>query len=273
MALQIPRVVQSLFVQDSDATRVRDNITTALQPVLDFFAAQIQINADGTLSFLRQVALQAFTAASAKITGTLEAANIVTQRLQTAALFVKASGPNAVIIQPVDSMPVFYVTNPAGTSALFTVNGDGSVNSQAITATSLASALGIAAPLDAGFYWNTSASANTYYRTQKAVVNSANGGNGLSDFVFKFPRAGSIVGYTVNNAGPLTGQNLLGYYKNGAQIAGLQIGTGANNTAMNGAHSKGLYPYGVGDQLNIAVGNASAGNYQATVQIVIEMGA
>ena len=276
MAGLIQRAVNALYVSDTDTSRVRDNLVTALNPVLTFLTNNFAQD-NPVLTFLRSVYGSSATFTGAVNTGPLNATTLNTAGVSTLVGDVNVQGNftvntrtgNGVVIVPAGGSPAFYITNPAGNQALFIVYADGTFVCQGAT-----SANGFKTAIDIGAVWNTSATAGSYYGTSKVVMNSANNSFGSTPFYFKFPFPGSIVGWSMNNAGPDLGTLGLRYYRNGTQIANpLTSSGGGNNATFWNTHPKGQYPFAAGDTLTVTLGCSNAGNFQASAQLTLEMSA
>lgn len=247
-----------------DLTRVRDHVTSAVQPTLDFLNAYFGAAADGSLRALTSVA---FKAASFAGNLTVNNANLTVAGGKT--FLQNATGQADVLtVVPTIAGQAMKITNVSNTAIVMGVQADGTTY-----ATTFISGNGFPSVLDAGQYWNSNAAANTQYQTQKSVVNTNGLAMGLTPFVYKFPRAGSIVGYSLNQAGAVAGGNLLQYLRNGTALGVLNVGTGNNGAAFWNTHGKGAYPFAAGDTLTVTTGNTAAGNLQASILITIELSA
>ncbi len=181
---------------------------------------------------------------------------------------------NGFIITPPVAGPAFYVTNIGGSTATFIVNDDGSASSvKSISAPTFISNSGFKSVICLGEFWHTSAVANTAYQLQKAVVNTATGGNGLTPWAFKPPQPGSIVGLSLNQAGPVTGTNYLQIYKNGVNYYSWLAGTGGNGACFWTSFGKGILTFNAGDTLTAYHYNTASGNTQVECHATIEMSA
>ncbi len=277
MALLIPKVVQSLFTQSADASRVRDNITTALQPVLDFFNQYIQVNADGSLAFIR-----AITAPAVASTGAVTGASLTVNGLSklnggttvNGDVVIYPTTGNGVIITPPVAGPAFYVTNIGGSAATFIVYDDGTARSvKSMAAPTFTSDAGFKSVVCLGECWNNNAVGGTAYQLQKPVQNLNGGGLGLTPWVFKPSQSGSVVGLSLNQAGPITGINSLQIIKNGGLLYTWNAGAGSNNACFWVAFPKGQLPFNAGDTLTAWHYNSAAGNTQVECHATIELSA
>jgi hypothetical protein len=184
------------------------------------------------------------------------------------------SGSNGVIITPPVAGPAFYVTNIAGTSARFVVNDTGAVSSaDNMSAATMTSSAGFKTVIHAGTHWNTAGTANSLNGLNFPVVNVANGGNGTTQFIYKWSHPGSVVGASLNQAGPVTGTNYLQILKNGSLLYTWTAGAGGNNATFWGAFSKGTITFAAGDTMTCNHSVNTAGNTQTNVYLTLEMAA
>jgi hypothetical protein len=102
---------------------------------------------------------------------------------------------------------------------------------------------------------------------------AALGGAGSTPFQMKFTHNGSIVGATLNQAGPNNGPHVLMIYKNGALAYSWIAGSGANNStfwAQFPKNTAGL-TFLAGDTLTTYYRSTIAGNSQVLAHLTIEM--
>jgi hypothetical protein len=190
------------------------------------------------------------------------------------------SGSNGVIITPPVAGPAFYVTNIAGTVANFLVNDTGDSQTQGnftgyktITGTNVVSNAGFKTVVHAGTHWNSAYGANGINPIQQPVVNGNGGGLGTTPFLMKWSHAGSVVGASLNQAGPLVGTNYLQILKNGSLVYTWTCGTGGNNATFWGSFAKGAIPFAAGDTMTVNHYVSVSGNTQVTVYLTLEMAA
>lgn len=236
-------------------------MTAAVQPTLDFLNTYFRAGADNSLQILRNAKIigSAIVNGSFNVNGDTVLLGNFYCRTRTGNGFVITPGPG--------TNPTFYITNYANNDALVLVDATGN-----LSAVSLSSRAGIKQTFDVGNVWNTSATNGGYYGTQKCVFNIANSSFGSTPYVKKFTHPGSIVGWTINNAGPDLGVLGLRYYRNGTLIANpLTSGGGGNNATFWGTHGKGVYAFAAGDTLTVTLGCSANGNFQCSAELTVEM--
>ena len=135
------------------------------------------------------------------------------------------------------------------------------------------SANGFKSILNVGGVWGSSITEGVFYQTQQVVYNYTNNGFGGTPFVMKWQYAGSVVGYSVNNAGANAGPHYLQVNKNGTQVFYIEVGYGANNATFWGTMNKGTYAFAAGDTMTVAMLCATPGNAQYLTHLTLEMSA
>lgn len=281
MALGIPKVVQSLFVQSTDASRVRDNIVTALQPVLDFLGQYFIAGNDGSLTVQRPISAPlgintgALVGTQGTINGPLTAAmaTINGQFFVNGTAYFKAPSTNGVVIQPGAAGVAFYVTNVAGTAANFLVYDTGAVVSNgSFTGPSFVSSAGFKQTVKMGQYYHTSYPGGQK-NTVEPLYNIANGAMNSKVARHIAPRAGSITAIMVDNETPVNATCDVGVAINGTQIVYPRL-MAANAGKGTFTYAKGAVPFNAGDTITCLCGFGAASITVAiTVSFEIEVGA
>lgn len=285
MAGLIQRAVAALYVSDTDTSRVRDNIVTALNPVLTFLTTNFGQN-DTVLRILKP----------------LEGLASTWRGMMT--IYGNATVMGAMTIDPVNGGDAFIITSVDGKTQVFKVTDNGStvINgvvlmrsnatvagslnvvgpltgssgtfSGTVSANSVVSAQGFCDTVFAGTYWSSSYTANNLVPLNYAVNNLGGlGGVGVTPAVRKVPRACSIVGYSLTQAGTNTGTNTLMFYKNNAFLFSWAAGAGANNATFWGTQNKGTYTFLPGDTFSVSYASNAAGNTQVQAYVTFEMSA
>ena len=271
MALNIPKVVQSLFVQNTDASRVRDNLATAVQPVLDFLNQYMQPNPDGSLTIRGAVAMGAASMASAAIQGAVSVAGPLAVN---GSLIVRLPNGQSLCVVPGGAGAAFYTTNYDNSAAMMTIDEIGNIWSRnAITATNIVSGAGFRASIYMGGYWTTTYAANYMGACMHPVRNQSNGtlGETPSQRVMSWP--GSVLAILVNQAGSIGGTTLVQVYKNYQPWIPLtSVGSGAGPYAPL-SFAKGRYTFARSDVLTVYLTTTASGNTQLTCNLDVEYGA
>lgn len=237
----------------------------------------MQPNPDGSLTIKGAVAMGAATIASATINGAVQVVGQLTANalnvlgdvnIINGNLTVKTRTGNGVVIVPAGGSPAFYITNPAGTAALFLVYSDGTFYCQSAN-----SANGFKSVVKFGGYWNTAPGANNTFAFGDTVQNVQNSSMGFTPFYEKMTHSGSIVGLSVNEAGPNVATKTIYVYKNNAELFRWTTGAGGNNATFWTAFGKGAYAFVAGDTINIYGSVGSTANTQLTGYITYELSA
>lgn len=267
----LPKSLASLVASDPTLARVSSNVRSTLQPTLDFLNTYIGQGADGTLRLLRNTVAQGTLNVLGKVALSGGANIIGTTTINGNVNIFPATG-NGVIITPPVPGPAFYVTNIAGTSALFVVADTGAVSSaSSMTAANMVSYSGFKSYINAGTVWGTAIAANTYYQTQYVVQSGSTVGQ--TPFIMKWTHAGSLVGWTVNNAGPNAGTMTLQVFKNGVSVSVVTVGAGGGNATFWGTLAKGAVSFAPGDSMSASLMVSTTGNLQALITLAVEMSA
>lgn len=179
-------------------------------------------------------------------------------------------------VTPASAGTCFYTTSVGNTAVRLTIDDTGSLNSSAtVAATNVVSSVGFKNTIPCGTFWHNAYVANATYQMQEAVVNTNGNGLGSTPFLMKFTHAGSIIGMSLNQAGPITGSNFLIIYKNGAAVYTWNAGAGNNNSTFWVAfpkNSAGL-TFVAGDTLTVYHQNNASGNTQIKAFLTLEMSA
>lgn len=279
MALGIPKVVQALFVQSTDASRVRDNIVTALQPVLDFLGQYFTPGNDGSLTIPRAVnatagvTTTALTANQATVNGPLTGVSIALSGNLAVygTAFFKAPGINGFVIQPGAVGPAFYVTNLAGNAALFVVYSDGGMSSVGqISGASVVSNVGFRHVLDMGTYWT-----NNYPGGIVSTVEFINNGSSTLSLVKRhvMMSAGSVTGLSLRLNGSVSAAAQVVLFINGTQLAA-PIVIAAGGLKGYASYAKGTFKFVAGDELTCGINFGATGiNQSMHADFEVELGA
>lgn len=257
----IPKVVQTLITSTPDATRIRDGLTNAIQPTLDFLNGYFSAAADGTLRVLKN--LQAQGTATFNGATTINGLTTLTNDLNInrGNLLINTRSSNGVVIVPTGGNPPFFITNPANTQALFLVSDAGVCNAQ-----SFVSAAGFKQTISFGYYWNTSYSGNEQ-QTLTAIV--AGSTAAVTGFTLPMSFSGSIVAVKASHTGGLTATCGIAIYKNG--VKQFTVNQAANSSArLSSPVAKGQYVFSPGDWLSATVAYSSGGNVCTQVFVEIE---
>lgn len=246
---------------------MRDGITAAVQPTLDFLNGYFKSAADGSLQITRDVAMQALSVAKlATFNAGLRVLNDL--NIVNGNLTVKTRTGNGVVIVPAGGTPAFYITNPAGNQALFLVYADGTFYCQGAN-----SANGFKTITKVGSYWNTAPGANATFSFGDTVQNVQNATMGFTPYYEKMTHSGSIVGISVNEAGPNVAAKTIYIYKNNSELFRWVTGANGNNATFWTAYNKGQYTFAQGDTLNVYGSVGSTANTQLSCYLTLEMSA
>lgn len=145
---------------------------------------------------------------------------------------------------------------------------------QTVTSPNFNSFAGFKNTVCCGTWWNTQYQANTLVQLQVAVVNQAAlGGPGNTPFCMKFTHNGSIVGMTLNQAGPNPTPHTLFIYKNGVLSYTWLAGSGGANATFWAQFPKGTagLTFLAGDTLTTFYRTTGNGNVQILAHLTIEM--
>lgn len=281
MAGLIQRAVAALYVKDEDTSRVRDNIITALNPVLTFLVNNFAQD-NPILTFLRDV-----KGKSAVFTGNVRSASLDTGPITAAAsrfsgdmvvngnAAFRSRTANGFVITPAAPGTALAVTNTAGTVNGLVVTDTGAVTALGTsTAPSFVSGQGFCDTVPVGEHYNTNFAASNLVPLTRLVMNVGGLGGVINvPYMRKVPRACSVVGFTLSNSGSNTGNHFLMIYRNNQIAYTWAPGSGANNATFWGTQPKGSIPFAAGDTLNCSYACSSAGNVQIVAHLTLEMSA
>lgn len=194
--------------------------------------------------------------------------SVIGQLLMTGNSVFRPTSAQGVVVVPVDTGVGFAVRNPANTGNVFSVSGAGVALSS-----SFSSDRGFKTVISCGKYWNSAYPANIAVQTYEAVVNGSGGGNGTTPFIYRWSHPGSVVGMSLNQAGPISGVNYLAVYKNGAVAYTWTAGAGSYNTSFTTSFNKAAIPFAANDVMTVFHSNSAAGNTQITAYLTLEMAA
>lgn len=263
MALGIPRVVQALFTQSSDASRVRDNIITALQPVLDFCTSTFSTDPDGTLQMLRNIGSlnvsTLLTAARSIVNGDLT--------INNGNVFIRTRSNNGVVIVPgPGTNPTFYCANAANTDAVFLVDAVGNTS-----AVSFNSRQGFKSWVQLGSYWNTNTASGDQYFTCEPIIRTGTATPAYIQRRYICIRPGSLTGVSIWHNNTISVPVTWTIYLNSSVAATLVLP--ANTGGINATYPKGTAAFQRNDSFTAVCSVATGQNFAATVEIEIEEGA
>lgn len=263
----LPKVIASLVSDDPTVARISANLRQAVQPTLDFLNTYVGQGSDGSLRLLRSTIAQGpFTTLQQYVANA--GAKIIGDLIVNGNLYITTRTGNGVVITPAGGSPAFYITNPAGTVALFLVYADGSMYCQGISSSN-----GFKSVVKFGGYWNSAPGANNTFPFGDTVQNVQNSSLGFTPFYEKMTHAGSVVGLSVNEAGPNVATKTIYVYKNNAQLFQWTTGAGGNNATFWNTWVKGQYSFVAGDTINIYGSVNSTANTQLTGYITYELSA
>lgn len=269
----LPKAIASLVSDDPTVARISANLRQAVQPTLDFLNTYIGQGSDGSLRFLRSTIAQG---PFATLQGLIAqgAIKLLGDVLINGNVYVVSRTGNGFVIQPPVVGPAFYITNPAGTQANFLVYGDGGMSSVGqIGGANVVSGAGFKTIVKLGGYWNTAPGANATFSFGDAVQNAANGSMGFTPFYEKATHAGSVVGLSINEAGPNVAAKTIYVYKNNAEMFRWTTGAAGNNATFWNTWPKGQYTFLPGDTINVYASVGSTANTQLTGYITYELSA
>lgn len=297
MALNIPKVVQSLFVQNTDASRVRDNLATAVQPVLDFLNQYMQPNPDGSLTIRGAVAMGAASMATAAIQGAVSVAGpllvngtltVNGDEVVNGGIVLRArAGPGgALAVVPGQPGTVLYVTNVGNTDAKWYVTDTGAMQSKdtiaafgditsaaKVTGASVVSSVGFRATIYMGGYWTSTYGAGYMGACMISLRNQSNSALGETPSQRAMSGPGSILAIAVAQAGPIGGTTSVLVYKNYQPwIPSTPVGSGQTVYAPL-VYPKGQYTFVRNDVLTVYLVTNASGNTQLTCHLDVEYGA
>ena len=297
MALNIPKVVQSLFVQNTDASRVRDNLATAVQPVLDFLNQYMQPNPDGSLTIRGAVAMGAASMASAAIQGAVSVAGpllvngtltVNGDEVVNGGIVLRArAGPGgALAVVPGQPGTVLYVTNVGNTDAKWYVTDTGAMQSKdtiaafgditsaaKVTGASVVSSVGFRATIYMGGYWTSTYGAGYMGACMISLRNQSNSALGETPSQRAMSGPGSILAIAVAQAGPIGGTTSVLVYKNYQPwIPSTPVGSGQTVYAPL-VYPKGQYTFVRNDVLTVYLVTNASGNTQLSCHLDVEYGA
>lgn len=288
MAKNIPKVLSTFVSSDSDTARMYSNLQAAVQPLLDFNAKWFSVkgsvlNVTGALQSLGAAVLTSFRAVP---DGTLLAPGLAFLSNGTIGFERQGTGNaeqfnfrfNGVTFLSVTKGGYIW-TSFSSTSAISFNNALGNLigsisNAGVLNFPSYISQQGFKNTL-ACTHWNSAYTANALAQMQLACFNNNGNTVGSTPFVFKWPVPGSIVALNCNQAGPVTGTNVVLIYRNGTNVYNWSAGAGGNSTAYAVSYPKGIaaLSFVANDVMTVFHQNTAAGNTQLLLHITIEMGA
>ena len=232
----IPKVVQTLVTKSPDVQRVRDNITSALQPALNFLNQYFAAMPDGSLQITKPTIIQNNTTINGN-----------------------------VVINGTTTMGA----TSGGGAAFGALSCTSLSSSGAVTAGSFVSPTGFKAPWFGGTYGNSSGAANALY--QCTTANAV----GTQNRLIHMPFAGSIVGISCQYQGSVTQASIgVQVNKNNASLWPLTtITSGGTGAYGNKSATKGQYAFAANDFLTVLCQFGTAGSVQLQVDLFVEMAA
>jgi len=302
MAGLIPQAVANLFVKDTDTSRVRDSITSALNPVLAFLTSNFTQDGPAltTLKGIVTPALQVLgklkvgglnvdgdlgvTGKSTLSTTNVNGAMAVTGTTTLATTNVNGSMTHWVptnastVFVPAAAGNTLYATNVGNTVATFAVKDTGAVYAKGglaaddvISAPSFVSTAGFKAVVSLGTYYNTNTAGGQNLRTVDVILSS--NANQLAYIYRRWaaPRSGSITAISVvmnNSVNANVGWQI---EKNGAIIA--QCIVPANKTTATVTINKGALPFVANDIFSCIINMPAGINFAGRIDMEVELGA
>jgi hypothetical protein len=221
------------------------------------------VSASGTLSASGASTLAAVSATNVSASGTLSVSGATTLAAATSTATVQAKnltltsgGGGVLTFADGTTMATAASGTGGGTGTGGGVSGVGGIPSRSV--------------VFMGTFWNNAYTANTSNNTYHATLNTNGNSLGATGAPFRFDIAGAVVGYSLSQAGPITGNNTIQLYKNGtAYGAAFSAGSGAG--AMFGdKFANSVYTFAAGDVLTAYVSNASGGNTQVSLHLTVE---
>lgn len=285
MALSLPRAVKTLITQTPDATRLADGLAQSIQPVLNFLNANMNQAADGTLQFLRGIAV----AGASKLGATVVNGALVVNGDETVnggmVLNARAGAGGALAIVPGQAGIPLYVTNLGNTTSVWYVTDTGAMQSKdtiaafgnitsaaTVTGNSVVSASGFKATLYMGGYWTTTYNSGYMGPCVHAMRNQSNGALGEMSSQRIMSQPGSLVGYSVRQDGSIGGTTSIYIQRNGATLySNLSAGSGAGT--YQGNMPKGAFTFARNDVLNVVLSTNASGETKLDCHIDVEYGA
>lgn len=311
MAGLIKRAVQSLYVKDTDTSRVRDNIIAALNPVLTFLTNNFAQD-NPVLTLLRGV-----SGSTALFSGNVTSQSVNTGPLvagpsalgSTTTADLTANGPlvtngtttsngavtlngdvaingnvfvisrtvNGVAIRPQSGGSALYITNSAGSVTNFAVDDQGFLSTRA------------------GASFNGTAVANSFisasgFKSFVPMGVSARGGSVATGIIrantasgnpwnYHMPFAGSVIGLSIQLNATVTQDVTVQVFKNAPTattnsfIDTMGVKSGALSPASPITFTKGMYSFGAGDVLGMGTYCSIGQTFNANCGLVVEFGA
>lgn len=291
MALNLPRVVQSLVTSSPEADRVRQNIVTAVQPVLDFLGNYLAPAADGSLQILRNVkaAGNVILNGNATINGTTQANGAVTvtgAQTQNGNLTVNGNTAfrnrtdGGVCITPLANTTAFYTTDATNSVVKFAIDDAGTVISRGtVTANNFVSSVGgFKTYVDMGTFWRQTTQGGVL-RTVFPVIRTDTNAQATIAVNRQMPFSGSIVGISMANDRSLGGDMTVQVFKNntsgttGQIIDTMGIKAGNLYPVSPITFPKGQYPFNAGDYLGVGSYIGTGYVVATSFGLIVEYGA
>lgn len=237
----IPKTVATLVTQNSDVARVRDGITSSLQPALNFLNQYFAPMTDGSLQITKPTIIQNNTT----INGNLVINGVTT---------MGAGSAGSVN---------FNIVGCNGISCNGNVNAAGFV-----------SPTGFKGPLDGGTVSAASGATNTYFQHQRVLYR---GGNvDQQNLVQPMPFAGSVIGINAQYQGTTNSQTIsIKVQKNNADLwtmANVMSGV-SGGALMAKSAAKGTYSFAAQDFLTVLSSFSAGGDIRLQVTLFVEMAA